>query len=206
MNEDFEDDGLLLILCGPSGVGKTTIARRLLAERPKTTFSVSYTTRNPRSGEEDGHAYHFVDIPEFESMREAGRFAESAKVHGNYYGTSIAAIRDAWGRDQDPIFDIDYQGAEQLKETFPHAVAVLIVPPDMVELERRLRARATDSDAVIARRLDAARLEMSHWRSFDYVVENDDLDDTFEAVCTIYDAARHQTHLRAAQMREMVGE
>jgi guanylate kinase len=197
-------EGLLLILCGPSGVGKTTIARRLLRERPRATFSVSYTTRAPRKGEEDGVAYNFVDVATFTDMRESGAFAESAEVHGNFYGTSVEAIERAWADGRDPVFDIDYQGAEQLKAAFPHAVAVLIIPPDMQELERRLRSRGTDTDAVIERRLAAARAEMSHWKLFDYVVENDDLDDTFVAVRTIYDASQHATHLREHQVRAMV--
>lgn len=200
----YDHTGLLLILCGPSGVGKTTIAHRLLEERPRTTFSVSYTTRQPRPGEVDGEDYHFVDVETFESMRASGEFAESAHVHGNYYGTSIDAIREAWSAGRDPVFDIDYQGAEQLQDTFPHAKSVLIIPPDMRELERRLRARGTDSEDVIEGRLAMARDEMSHWEIFDYIVENDDLDRTFEDVRGIYDAARHASHLRAPQVLAML--
>lgn len=204
--DDHDAEGLLLILCGPSGVGKTTIARRLLEARPRTTFSVSYTTRQPREGEVDGKAYHFVDEETFVAMREAGEFAESARVHGNFYGTTIGSIREAWAAGRDPIFDIDYQGARQLQQTFPHAVSVLIIPPDMTELERRLRNRGTDSDEVIERRLENARMELSQWRLFEYIVENDDLDETFEAVKGIYDSSRYSRHLRAAQLKKMLGQ
>lgn len=201
---DHQTDGLLFILCGPSGVGKTTIARRLLDERPRTTFSVSYTTRQPRPGETNGEDYNFVDESTFLAMRERGEFAESAHVHGNFYGTTVDAIEQAWSDGRDPLFDIDYQGAKQLQETFPHAVSVLVIPPDMDELERRLRARGTDSDDVIERRLAMARDEMSRWRLFEYIVENDDLDETFEAIRDIYDASRYARHLRAGQLIEML--
>ena len=197
-------EGLLFIVCGPSGVGKTTLCRNLLAVRSKLALSVSYTTRAPRGNEEDGVAYHFVDVPTFEDMRDSGAFAEWALVHGNYYGTSIEVIESAWDAGHDLLFDIDYQGASQLMERFPNAVSVLVIPPSMEVLEARLRGRKTDGEAVVLKRLDAAKNELSQFPMFRYLLKNDDLEEAGEALNGIYDASRHLRFLHGPALKQML--
>lgn len=196
--------GVLLIVCGPSGVGKTSLSRKLLDEEPRLVPSVSYTTRPPREGEEDGVDYHFVDHATFQRKRDAGAFAEWAEVHGNYYGTPKSAIENAWAEDNDVIFDIDYQGARQLKDAFPSAVGVLVIPPSMNELEARLRGRETDSERVIERRLEAAREELAQYELFDYIVENDEFDVAFEQLATVYDASRLSMPLQRSRLADLL--
>ncbi len=196
--------GVLLIVCGPSGVGKTSLCDNLLKRRPRLTLSVSYTTRERRGEEEDGVDYHFVDEDQFQAMREAGEFAESAEVHGNWYGTSMSVIEAAWQRGRDLLFDIDYQGARQLKERVPTANAVLIAPPDLITLEERLHGRATDSDEVIEERLSAARHELAQYELFDHIVENDDFDRAAGVLDSIYVATRHERHIQARWLDEIL--
>jgi guanylate kinase len=166
---------LLLILSAPSGTGKTTLARRLVAAHPGAVFSVSYTTRAPRGHEKDGVDYHFVSEERFQQMIGEGAFVEWAKVHGHHYGTPRSSIDDAKGL---VVFDIDVQGGETIKKQHPDAVRALILPPSLAELERRLRARSTDDDATVRRRLHAAQIEMRLARlaGYEYWVVNDDLD------------------------------
>jgi guanylate kinase len=166
---------LLLILSAPSGTGKTTLARRLVAAHPGATFSVSYTTRAPRGHEKDGVDYHFVADDAFQKMIDAGQFVEWAQVHGHRYGTPRSSIDGAKGL---VVFDIDVQGGEAIKKRHPDAVRALILPPSLAELERRLRARSTDDAATVRRRLDAARDEIARGRAsgYEYWVVNDDLD------------------------------
>lgn len=166
---------MLLILSGPSGVGKTTLCDGLLRRHPRLGLSVSYTTRSPRGAEVDGVAYHFVTHERFAQMTEQGAFAEHAEVHGNRYGTARATIDAALGCGRGVLFDIDFQGAFQLRAAYPDAVLVMILPPDMPGLEARLRGRGTDSEAVIARRVEAARHEMKQAGGYDYVVTNGEL-------------------------------
>ncbi|MBA2661462.1 MAG: guanylate kinase [Bradymonadaceae bacterium] len=199
------EQGVLFIVCGPSGVGKTSLCQGLLERRPRLIVSTSYTTRAPRGDEIDGIDYHFVDVATFETMREAGLFAEWAEVHANYYGTAVGVIHNAWEAGKDVLFDIDYQGARQLQARFPDACSVLIMPPDMATLEGRLRRRATDSEAVIAQRLRAAHHELGQYELFDYIVENDDLDNALNALLTIYDACRYQRFRRVPRLRAMLG-
>jgi guanylate kinase len=175
------DPFLLLILSSPSGAGKTTLTRKLQERFPALRFSVSHTTRKPRANEQDGRDYHFVSRAEFEQLAERDAFVEWAEVHGNFYGTSRAEIDRA---RLDPecsgmIFDIDYQGARQIRAKQHDAVAVFILPPSMLELERRLRGRASDSEEVVQRRFKAAMVEIEHYGFFDYLVVNDDLDTAF---------------------------
>ncbi len=166
---------LLLILSAPSGTGKTTLARRLVAAHPGATFSISYTTRAPRGHEKDGVDYHFVSEDEFQKMIDAGQFVEWAQVHGHRYGTPRSSIESAKAL---VVFDIDVQGGEAIKKRHPDAVRVLVLPPSLAELERRLRARSTDDAATVRRRLDAARNEIARARAgaYEYWVVNDDLD------------------------------
>ena len=179
------------IVCGPSGVGKTTLVRDLLqSPESQLTLSISYTTRAPRGAEQNGKDYFFVDDATFEGMVENDEFAEWANVHGNKYGTSAKQITDAWERGKNVLFDIDYQGAEQLKSRFAErAVATLVIPPSLAELERRLRDRGTDTEETIALRLKHAATEMRQVALFDFVIENDDLEAAQIAMSHIYFAS-----------------
>jgi len=169
--------GLLLVLSSPSGAGKSTLCRRLLAEEPELSMSVSLTTRPPRSGEVEGVHYHFVEHARFDRMVAADGLMEHATVFGNKYGTPRAPVDDQLRQGRDVLFDIDWQGTQQLAETArDDLVSVFILPPSAAELERRLHSRAQDSAAVIAQRMAKASDEMSHWAEYDYVIVNDDLD------------------------------
>jgi len=175
--------GLMFILSSPSGAGKTTVARKLLADDGALAMSVSVTTRPIRSGEVDGRDYSFTTRPEFEEQVAAGAFLEWAEVFGNLYGTPRAAIADGLAAGQDYLFDVDWQGAQQLTQAARADVAsVFLLPPSIDELERRLRSRGTDSDEVIASRMDRARAEISHWSEYDYVVVNAEVDPCFAQV------------------------
>ena len=172
----------LLILSAPSGTGKTTLARRLVAAHSNAIFSVSYTTRVPREGEVDGADYHFVDDARFDEMIQAGQFVEWAPVHGHRYGTPRSAIEEANRKNALVLFDIDVQGGSAIKRQYPEAVRALILPPSMAELERRLRARSTDDDTTIRRRLHAARVEILLARAerYEYWVVNDSLERAYQ--------------------------
>jgi guanylate kinase len=167
---------ILLILSAPSGTGKTTLSRKLVAEQPGALFSVSYTTRAPRGQERDGVDYHFVDDARFNRMIAEGAFVEHAQVHGHRYGTPRAVIEEARRLGALAVFDIDVQGGEAIYAQHPEAVRALILPPSLEELERRLRTRSTDDDATVRKRLDAARREIQRARSYEYRVLNDDVD------------------------------
>jgi guanylate kinase len=171
-----DPDLILLIISSPSGAGKTTLTRRLLQEFSEFRFSVSHTTRKPRANEVDGQDYHFVDEKTFRGIVAANDFAEWAEVHGNLYGTSVTEIKLARAAGKHGVlFDVDYQGARQIKEKFPHAVGVFILPPSMDELRRRLDGRGSDDAKSRRRRLDKAREEIGHYPFFDYMIVNDDL-------------------------------
>ena len=183
--------GLMFILSSPSGAGKTTIARRLLAEDGTIRMSVSVTTRPPRPGEADGSDYHFVSQAQFNEMVEAGNFMEWATVFGHSYGTPKAHIRAGLKEGQDFLFDIDWQGTQQLyQRAETDVVRVFLLPPSLAELRRRLTSRGTDSAEVIADRMARAQAEISHWDGYDYVVVNDDIDDCFTKVTQILAAER----------------
>jgi guanylate kinase len=181
---------ILLILSAPSGTGKTTLARRLLALHPGSTFSVSYTTRAPRGAERDGVDYHFVDEATFTRMAEAGGFVEHAEVHGHHYGTPRSVVTQAKAHGTLAVFDIDVQGGEAIKAQHPEAVRVLILPPSLQELERRLRSRSTDDEATVRRRLDVARRELQRALAYEYWVVNDDLERATEDLAAIVRAER----------------
>lgn len=168
--------GRLFVVAAPSGAGKSSLVKALLACEPRLGVSVSHTTRAPRGQERDGVEYHFVDMARFEAMIAAGEFLEHALVHGNRYGTSRAAVRRLLDAGRDVVFEIDYQGALQLKGQFPHAVLVFILPPSWDELERRLRGRGEDHPDVINERLQNARVEVAQAPRFDYVIINGDFE------------------------------
>ena len=183
--------GLMFILSSPSGAGKTTIARRLLEKDGEIAMSVSVTTRPPRPGEVEGRDYHFVDEAEFMRMVEEGEMLEWARVFGNHYGTPKAHIKAGLKAGQDFLFDIDWQGTQQLYQRMEvDVVRVFLLPPSIAELEGRLRSRGTDSDEVIEDRMARARSEISHWDGYDFVVINDDIDACFDKVRTILEAER----------------
>ncbi|OXS99627.1 guanylate kinase [Notoacmeibacter marinus] len=181
----------MLVLSSPSGAGKSTIARNLLETDPAFRLSVSVTTRKRRSSEIDGQHYHFRSVPDFEVMRDRDELLEWAEVHGNFYGTPRAPAEKAIGDGQDMLFDIDWQGAQQMKEKVGvDMVSIFILPPSIDELRERLKRRAEDSDEVIETRLRNARAEIAHWREYDYIVVNDDLNDAFHEVQAIVTAER----------------
>jgi guanylate kinase len=191
---------LLLIVSSPSGAGKTTLTRRLLERVPRTRFSVSHTTRPPRPGEQDGREYHFVDRFRFERLIEQGDFLEWAEVHGNLYGTSRSEIGSAEAL-RGIVFDVDHQGARQIKSAAPDAVAVFILPPSMEALEKRLRGRASEDEETVQRRFRVARDEIAHYGLFDYVLLNDGIDDATERLIGIF-LAEECRRPRAARLAE----
>jgi len=183
--------GLLLVVSSPSGAGKTTLCHRLIDEFPDIVFSVSYTTRERRRGEEEGVDYHFVDDDTFTRMVDAGEFAEWAEVHGNRYGTTVAAVRQALEGGRHVLFDIDYQGGRQLKAKFENeAVLVFVLPPSLEELEQRLRKRATDAEEVIARRLTKAHEELKQYGLYQFLIVNDELPRAYDRLRAVYLASQ----------------
>jgi guanylate kinase len=193
------DDFLLLILSSPSGAGKTTLTRMLLDNCPELRFSVSHTTRAPRTNEVDGRDYHFIDRERFVELVAASAFLEWAEVHGNLYGTSTAEIDRARATPgcKGMIFDIDYQGARQIKSKIPEVTAVFILPPSMQELERRLRGRASDSEASVQGRFAVAQREIEHYAIFDYVVVNETIERAYDELRSIAVAERTRRQRRA---------
>ena len=182
---------MMVVLSSPSGAGKTTIAGELLERDPNLTMSVSVTTRPPRPGEEDGADYLFVVDETFREMEDQGRLLEHAVVFGNSYGTPREPVEDALAAGRDVLFDVDWQGTQQLKRNArDDLVSIFILPPSLSELEGRLRRRAQDSEDVVRKRMDMARGEMSHWDEYDYIIINRDLDDSVVSAQVILDAER----------------
>jgi guanylate kinase len=183
--------GLMLVLSSPSGAGKTTLSRKLLESDPGVELSISVTTRKQRPGEVDGRDYHFVDAVRFDAMVANDELLEWAHVFGNRYGTPRAPVEAALSRGRDVLFDIDWQGTQQLRERANRdLVSIFVLPPSIPDLERRLRARAQDSDEVIHARMTKAADEMSHWAEYDYVVINNNIDHAFAEVESILAAER----------------
>ena len=184
--------GLAIILSSPSGAGKSTLARRLIAWDPTLKFSVSATTRAPRPGETDGVEYHFRDRDTFLRMVADGEMLEHAEVFGNFYGSPKGPVEAAMAEGRDTLFDIDWQGGQQIRRSSlaKDVVSIFILPPSIAELERRLRQRGQDSDAVIAGRMAKARDEISHWAEYDYVIVNHDIDASEAQLRTILMAER----------------
>jgi guanylate kinase len=191
MSNDIVRRGLMLVLSSPSGAGKTTLSRRLLADDAAVSMSVSCTTRQPRSGEEEGKDYFFVSPSMFQEMARTGAFLEHAQVFGNHYGTPKEPVMLALAKGKDVLFDIDWQGTQQLRQQAgDDLVSIFVLPPSHAELERRLRARAQDAEDVVQARMSKANNEISHWAEYDYVVINDDLESTLAKIKTILDAER----------------
>jgi guanylate kinase len=183
--------GLLLILSSPSGAGKSTLSRMLMAWDQTMRFSISATTRAPRPGEADGREYYFRSRSQFEAMVRNGEMLEHAEVFGNLYGSPRGPVEAAMLSGTDTVFDIDWQGGQQIKQAMRgDVVSIFILPPSIAELDRRLRTRAQDSDEVIQGRMAKSRDEISHWAEYDYVLVNDDLDQTFDRLKTILTAER----------------
>jgi guanylate kinase len=183
--------GLMLVLSSPSGAGKTTLSRRLLDADPTVALSVSVTTRKQRPGEVDGRDYHFIDAQRFDTMVANGELLEWAQVFGHRYGTPRARVEETLALGRDVLFDIDWQGTQQLREkAVRDLVSIFVLPPSIPDLERRLRTRAQDSDEVIHARMAKAADEMSHWAEYDYVVINTDIDRAFAEVRSILAAER----------------
>jgi guanylate kinase len=197
---------VLLVVSGPSGVGKTSLCEALLAERDSLQLSLSYTTRPPRDNEIDGVDYQFVSTEAFEELKQEGGFVEWAEVHGHYYGTPVEGIERAKRESQDLLFDIDVQGAEQLKNQFSNTELVLVVPPNMETLDERLNDRATDAPEVIEQRLEAAREELGEYDIFDYTLENATFEQALNGLESIYDAARLRTFRRVDHMERLLHE
>jgi len=183
--------GLMLVISSPSGAGKSTIARTLMERDRQIGMSVSVTTRQRRQSEIEGVHYHFVSQREFERMRDSDSLLEWAEVHSNFYGTPRDPVELAMSEGRDMLFDIDWQGAQQLQDKMKgDVVSIFILPPTMAELQSRLHRRAEDTEQVIQTRLENSRAEISHWREYDYVIVNDDLDAAFDAVQSIVKAER----------------
>jgi guanylate kinase len=190
--------GLLFIVSAPSGAGKTSLVHALLAADTGVKLSISHTTRPPRPGEQDGRDYHFVTHAIFEQMVERGEFLESACVHGNYYGTSEAWVRDQRREGASILLEIDWQGAQQVRRRIPDAIGIFVLPPSLKVLEQRLRSRAQDGAEVIARRLQAAHDEISHAGEFDYAIINDTFDEAAQDLRAVIRAARLRTAVQIA--------
>lgn len=187
--------GSLFIVSAPSGAGKTTLVRGLLARDASVRLSISYTTRAPRAGEENGVAYHFTTQEDFLGRRDRGEFLEWAEVHGNYYATSRIWLEEQMRAGQDVLLEIDWQGAEQVRRFFPDAVSIFILPPSFATLEQRLRGRGTDSEEIIQTRIAAAVHEMRQVDQFAYVIINNDLQVAQDELCAIVRVARLRTPL-----------
>lgn len=198
-------NGLLFVVTAPSGAGKSSLIQGLLASDRAVALSVSYTTRAPRPGETDGREYHFVDAGRFQAMLERGEFLESAEVHGHRYGTSQNSIEQTRASGRDLVLEIDWQGAEQVRRLHPDAIGIFILPPSMAELERRLRARAQDSEGVIQRRLHNAAEEMTHAVEFKYAIINKDFDEALQDLKAIVRAERMLTARQLARHPDIFG-
>ena len=201
--------GHLYVIAAPSGAGKTSLLKALMARRPGLEFSVSCTTRNPRPGEVDGRDYHFIARKDFEHLVGADEFIEHATVFGNLYGTRKSVVEAALAEGRDLILEIDWQGAAQVRKRLPEAVQIFILPPSRAELESRLRKRGSDTEDAIARRLQESTLEMSHWSDFDYVIVNRKFDQALAEINAIFDgqgqASRRDRPELAALTRELLG-
>lgn len=196
----------VFIIAAPSGAGKTSLVAALLQRAEQLTLSISHTTRPPRPGERDGEHYHFVTPELYRGMVSRGEFLEHATVHGHGYGTARAGVVGQLDRGLDVVCEIDWQGARQIKALMPESVGIFILPPSRAALAQRLRRRAQDSEAVIARRLDAAVVEMGHYHEFDYLVINDAFETALDDLISVVRAERLGTGRQSRRHRELVAE
>ncbi|MEW6733080.1 MAG: guanylate kinase [Acidobacteriota bacterium] len=195
LNEEFNETGrrgILLVITAPSGAGKSTLLARLCATVDNVEFSVSYTTRPPRSGEQNGREYHFISTEEFEHRRARNEFLEWAHVHNNYYGTHRESVEQTLRIGKDIVLDIDVQGAAQVRKAIPEAVQVFILPPSFAVLSERLRRRGLDSQEIINQRLRVAAAEVARYQEFDYIIINDDLDTAANTLTMLVRAERQR--------------
>lgn len=198
--------GSLFIISAPSGAGKTSMVHGLLASNPLIDLSVSYTTRTPREGEQDGVAYHFVSRETFVEMAGRGEFLESAEVYGNYYGTSQSWIAQENAKDRDILLEIDWQGAAQVRRIFPECISIFILPPSIDALQQRLNGRGTDSREIIERRMAAVREDLAHVAEFDYVIINDDLSEALQQLNAVVQAARLRGVKQLARHQTLINQ
>lgn len=206
MMQSNSPQGTLYIFAAPSGAGKTSLVKALLDKSDGIEVSVSHTTRAPREGEVDGVNYHFTDVTAFNAMVNEGAFLEHAQVFDNLYGTARANIEDRLAAGVDVILEIDWQGARQVRQQFPDSLGVFILPPSRQALEDRLRGRGQDGDEIIARRMQDAESEMSHYAEFDYLVINDDFDTALEELKAIITANRLRSPLQTSRHGEILNE
>jgi guanylate kinase len=200
-----EREPSLLVVSGPSGAGKSTVLSRVLAEVDRLRFSISHTTRAPRSGERDGVQYHFVERDGFLAMKARGEFLEWAEVHGQLYGTARAEYDRAREQGVDLLLDVDVQGAAQVRVQFDDAVSVFILPPSYLALERRLRGRGQEDEVQFRRRLRAAREELSLYREYQYLIVNDSVDESVDALKCVIRAARFRTSRADGEAQRILG-
>lgn len=200
--------GCLFIITAPSGAGKTSLVRKLLTHDQQLQLSISYTTRSPRPGEQNGKDYHFVTRDVFAQMEKSNDFLESAFVHGNYYGTSRNWLIQQIEKGVDIILEIDWQGAQQVRNAFPESTGIFILPPSLAILEQRLKDRGQDTEAVIKARLQAAKAEMNHFEEFDYVIINDGFEEALNNLIAIVSAQRlrlnHQLQHHADLIKSLI--
>ncbi|HHW97089.1 MAG: guanylate kinase [Myxococcota bacterium] len=206
MSKGAARKGILVIISAASGAGKSTIIKRVMADDPNCVFAVSHTTRPPRPNEVDGKDYYFINDQDFDDMVKADAFAEWAVVHGNRYGTSFAEIERITAQENDVIFEIDFQGGRALMRRFPEAATIFLLPPSLAEVKQRLIDRGTDTDEVIARRMEQARIEIATAGEYRYLVFNDDLDEAVAEVQAILRAERLRSIRFPDKIRELVAE
>jgi len=204
-------EGILYIVSAPSGAGKTSLLTAVRQQLPQLKVAVSHTTREPRPGEQDGVHYHFVSHEEFNKMQVAGDFLEDAQVFGNFYGTSKQAVNSQLALGEQVVLEIDWQGAQQVREIYPQAISIFILPPSIAALENRLRIRDQDSEQVIQGRMAQAQSEISHYGEYQYIIINDDLDEAIHALTSLFskplqyvppDSKKLQTLLLAVERQE----
>ncbi len=200
----MSNNARLFVFAAPSGAGKTTLVKAMVERNPDLKFSISYTTRKKRVTEIEGKDYFFVSEAEFEDLKNKGELLESALVFDNHYGTSRSQVEEHLNNGDHVILEIDWQGAQQVRQSKAECITIFILPPSREELERRLRDRKTDSDSVVERRLEDALGDMSHWQEFDYVIINDDLDLAVTELESVFKGAGHENKILCASLRARV--
>lgn len=198
--------GTIYLIAAPSGAGKSSLVNALLANEPNIKLSISCTTRPMRPGEVDGKHYHFIAKDAYHVLRESNNLLEHAEVHGNFYGTPALPVHEALAKGQDVLLEIDWQGAQQVREHFPKAIGIFILPPSITELENRLRLRGQDDDAVIQRRLAAAQGEMAHVNEFQYAIINDDFNEALAQLSAIVQVSRLRTSAQATRHADLFNQ